>query len=103
MVWAATSKNMEVSKETMVPGSLSAFLDQGGLAALITRPEGDGLLCLVPFRGRCCASPHGLIEALKRSLVTAWAKMPQETLRKAAAGFRSRLKRVIQAKGGHIE
>ena len=102
MVWAATSKNMEVSKETMVPGSLSAFLEQGGLAALITRPEGDGLLCLVPFRGRYCAS-HGLIEALKRSLVTAWTKMPQETLRKAAAGFRSKLKRVIQAKGGHIE
>ena len=53
MVWAATSKTMEVSKETMVPGSLLAFLEQGGLAALITRPEGDGLLCLVPFRSRC--------------------------------------------------
>ena len=53
MVWAATSKNMEVSKETMVPRSLSAFLKQGGLAALITRAEGNGRLCLVPFRGRC--------------------------------------------------
>ena len=53
IVWAATSKNMEVSKEIVVPGSLSAFLEQGGLATLITRPEGDGLLCLVPFRSRC--------------------------------------------------
>ena len=50
-----------------------------------------------------CGSLHGLVEALKRPLVIAWAKMPQETLRKAAEGFRNRLKRVIQAKEGYIE
>ena len=38
-----------------------------------------------------CASLHGLVEALKHSLVTVWAKMPQETLRKAAEDFHSRL------------
>ena len=30
--------------------------------------------------------------------MTVWAKMPQETLCKAAEGFCSRLKRVIQAR-----
>ena len=50
-----------------------------------------------------CASLHGLVEAQKRSLVTVWTKMPQETLRKAAEGFRSRLKCVIQAREGYIE
>ena len=38
-------------------------------------------------------------EALKRSLVITRAKMPQETLCKAAEGFHSRLKHVIQASG----
>ena len=50
-----------------------------------------------------CASSHVSVEALKSSLEKAWAKMPQETLRKAAEGFRGRLERVIQAIGGHIE
>ena len=50
-----------------------------------------------------CASSHVSVEALKSSLEKAWAKMPQETLRKAAEGFRGRLERVIQARGGHIE
>ena len=50
-----------------------------------------------------CASLHGLVEAQKHSLMTEWAKMPQETLCKAAEGFRSRPKCVIQARGGHIE
>ena len=50
-----------------------------------------------------CASLHELVEALKHSLVTVWAKMPQEILHKVAEGFHSRLNRVIQARGGHIE
>ena len=50
-----------------------------------------------------CASLHGLVEAQKHSLMTVWAKMPQETLHKAAEGFRSRLKHVIQAREEHIE
>ena len=50
-----------------------------------------------------CASSHVSVEALKSSLEKAWAKMSQETLRKAAEGFRGRIERVIQARGGHIE
>ena len=50
-----------------------------------------------------CASLYGLVEAQKHSLLTVWAKMPQETLRKAAEGFHSRLKCVIQARKGPIE
>ena len=50
-----------------------------------------------------CASLHGLVEAQKRSFMTVWAKMPQETLRKAAEGFCRRLKHVIQAREGHNE
>ena len=49
-----------------------------------------------------CAS-HVSVGALKSSLEKAWAKIPQETLHKAAEGFRGRLERVIQARGGHIE
>ena len=50
-----------------------------------------------------CASFHVLVEALKSSLEKALAKIPQETLRKAAEGFRGRLERVIQARKGDIE
>ena len=50
-----------------------------------------------------CASSHVSVGALKSSLEKAWAKIPQETLRKAAEGFCGRLERVIQARGGHIE
>ena len=50
-----------------------------------------------------CASSHVSVEALKSSLEKAWAKMSKEILRKAAEGFRGRIERVIQARGGHIE
>ena len=99
-------QNMEISflfGGCLVPGSFSAFLEQGGLGALIIRPEGDELFVQSLLEADACASLHGLVEAQKRSLVTVWAKMPQETLPKAAEGFRSRLKRVFQARKGHIE
>ena len=50
-----------------------------------------------------CASSHVSVGALKSSLEKAWAKIPQETLHKAAEGFCGRLEHVIQARGGHIE
>ena len=50
-----------------------------------------------------CVSSHVSVGALKSSVEKAWAKIPQETLRKAAEGFRGRPERVIQARGGHIE
>ena len=50
-----------------------------------------------------CASSHGSVDALKRSLEQAWLKIPQGTLCNAAESFRKRLELVIQAKGGYIE
>ena len=50
-----------------------------------------------------CASSHVSVEALKSSLEKAMAKIPQETLGKAAEGFCGRLERVIQARERHIE
>ena len=50
-----------------------------------------------------CVSSHVSVGALKSSLEKAWAKIPQETLRKAAEGFCGRPEHVIQARGGHIE
>ena len=40
---------------------------------------------------------------LKVSLKKAWAKVPQEKLHVSVESFRERLKRVVKAKGGHIE
>ena len=50
-----------------------------------------------------CSSSHDNVDALKSSLVKAWAKMPQKKLRAAVESFRGRIERVIQADGGHIE
>ena len=51
------------------------------------------------LKADACASPYGSVEALKCSLLTAWAKMPQKTLHKVLVGFCSRLEHVIQARG----
>jgi hypothetical protein len=50
-----------------------------------------------------CASSHASVDALKTSVEKAWAIVSQETLRKSAEGFRSRLERVVKARGGHTE
>ena len=42
-----------------------------------------------------CASSHVSVEALKSSLEKGWAKIPQETLHKAAEGFHGTLEHVI--------
>ena len=83
-----------------MPRPFSRILEQGGLVTLITRSQLDELLCLVPFGGRCLCffscvswSPQEF----------SWGIPSQETLHKAAEGFRGRLERVMQARGGHIE
>ena len=50
-----------------------------------------------------CCSPHKTVEALKVSLVKAWAKIPQKKLCAAVESFRGRLERVIDVEGGHIK
>lgn len=43
------------------------------------------------------------LDSLKHALETAWRKFPQEELCAAIGQWRTRLKRCVKAKGGHIE
>ena len=55
------------------------------------------------LEAKACAKTQNNIEGLKVSLKKAWAKIPQEKLCISVESFRGRLKRVVKAKGGHIE
>ena len=55
------------------------------------------------LEAEACAKTYDTIEGLKVSLKKAWAKIPQEMLCVSVENFRRRLKRVVKAKGGHIE
>lgn len=46
---------------------------------------------------------HPSVDALKTSLLSEWAKIPQETLRASVGNFRQRIERLIERKGHHIE
>ena len=50
-----------------------------------------------------CAKSQSSVEALKKSLLREWVKIPQDTLRGAVEAFPERLKKVVGAKGGYIE
>ena len=50
-----------------------------------------------------CSDAHMSVEALKRSLVREWAKIPQEHYRAEVDEFQRRLDMVIDVKGGIIE
>ena len=43
------------------------------------------------------------VDALKTSLLSEWAKIPQETLRASVGNFRQRIERLIERKGHHNE
>uniref|UniRef100_A0A914DRD6 Uncharacterized protein n=1 Tax=Acrobeloides nanus TaxID=290746 RepID=A0A914DRD6_9BILA len=47
--------------------------------------------------------PHQSIEALKKSLVAAWNKIPQDVIDRAVDDFPKRLQKCIDAQGGHFE
>uniref|UniRef100_A0A914E189 Transposase n=1 Tax=Acrobeloides nanus TaxID=290746 RepID=A0A914E189_9BILA len=47
--------------------------------------------------------PHQSIEALKKSLIKAWNAIPQEVIDRAVDDFPKRLKKCIDAQGGHFE
>ena len=55
------------------------------------------------LESKACARSHSNIKSLKESLEKECARIPQETLRAAVEAFPSRLKAVIQKKGGYIE
>ena len=55
------------------------------------------------LENEACSKPHQSIEALKKSLVAAWNKIPQDVIDKAVDNFPKRLKKCIDAQGGHFE
>ena len=55
------------------------------------------------LEARACAKSHNNLGALKTSLIREWEKIPQEVLRAAVEVFPTRLRRVVEKKGGYIE
>uniref|UniRef100_A0A914CWJ0 Uncharacterized protein n=1 Tax=Acrobeloides nanus TaxID=290746 RepID=A0A914CWJ0_9BILA len=55
------------------------------------------------LEAEACSKPHQSIDALKKSLVKAWNKIPQEVNDKAVNDFLKRLQKCIDAGGGHFE
>ena len=51
------------------------------------------------YRGRKITD----LKTLKSAIVEEWAKIPQEAISRSIDVFRSRLRKVIKAEGGHIE
>ena len=52
---------------------------------------------------KACAKSHSSVEALKKSLLREWVKIPQDTLRAAVEAFPELLKKVVGVKGGYID
>jgi hypothetical protein len=55
------------------------------------------------LEAEACSKPHQSINALKKSLVKAWNAIPQEIIDRAVDDFPMRLKKRIEAGGGHFE
>ena len=55
------------------------------------------------LENEACSKPRQSIEALKKSLVKAWNAIPQEVIDRAVDDFPKRLKKCIDAQGGHFE
>uniref|UniRef100_A0A914CKE4 DDE-1 domain-containing protein n=1 Tax=Acrobeloides nanus TaxID=290746 RepID=A0A914CKE4_9BILA len=55
------------------------------------------------LEAEACSKPHQSIDALKKSLVKAWNAIPQEVIDRAVDDFPKRLKKCIEAVGGHFE
>ena len=72
-------------------------------------PPNSPDLCVEDFslwsilENEACSKPHQSIEALKKSLVKAWNAIPQEVIDRAVDDFPKRLKKCIDAQGGHFE
>jgi transposase len=52
---------------------------------------------------KACAKPHQTVESLKRALRKAWNEISVDTLRGVVDNFSKRLKKCIDANGGHFE
>ena len=50
-----------------------------------------------------CSVAHLSVDALKTSLQSVWAKIPQETLHVSIGNFRQRIEHIIERRGHQIE
>ena len=55
------------------------------------------------LEAEACSKPHQSVESLKKSLVAAWNKIPQDVIDRAVDDFPTRLQKCIDAQGGHFE
>uniref|UniRef100_A0A914BUK9 Uncharacterized protein n=1 Tax=Acrobeloides nanus TaxID=290746 RepID=A0A914BUK9_9BILA len=55
------------------------------------------------LEAEACSKPHQSIDALKKSLMKACNKIPQEVIDGAVDDFPKRLQKCIDAGGGHVE
>ena len=50
-----------------------------------------------------CATPHPNLDSLRSSVIKAWDNLSADYVAKTCRSFRSRLEKVVAAKGGYIE
>ncbi len=55
------------------------------------------------LESQACSKPHNSIAALKASLVQEWDEIPQDMIQNAIDEFPKRLRKCIEANGGHFE
>ena len=55
------------------------------------------------LQSKACSKPHKTIASLKESLLKEWEAIPQEMIQKAIDNFPKRLKKCIDANGGHFD
>ena len=55
------------------------------------------------LEAEACSKPHQSVEALEKSSVEAWNKIPQEVIDRSVDDFPIRLQKCIDARGGHFE
>ena len=87
----------------LVTEKYPGFHFQGGMASIKSRFESHELLNLVHLGDKSLCKVTFSVEALKKSLLREWVKIPQDTLRAAVEAFPDRLKKVVGVKGGYIE
>ena len=54
------------------------------------------------LEGKVCSVSHSSVDAVKTSLQSEWAQIPQKTLRAMVGNFRQKIERVKERKGHHI-
>ncbi len=76
---------------------------QRRVATEFARSERHGLQHMEHPVAEACSKPHQSINALKKSLTKAWNNISQDVIDRAVDDFPKRLKKCIEADGGHFE